>query len=120
VWVNREKQTLRVPLKDSVLAVTDSSYFDWREAPEAPGELTAKRSGRDVRLNWKKYGKPLGFEVQRSLDWGAWQKVTMLGAIAASYREDLPEGSHITYRVRALGSADPSPWSNPAWVDVAK
>jgi hypothetical protein len=120
VWVNREKQTLRVPLKDSVVAVTDSSYFNWREAPEAPGELVATRSGRDVQLNWKQYGKPVGFEVQRSLDWGAWQKVTVLRAIESSYTEGLPEGSHITYRVRALGSEDPSAWSNPAWVDVAK
>ena len=36
-WVNREKQTLLIPLKDSVVAVADSSYLDWPEAPEAPG-----------------------------------------------------------------------------------
>ena len=35
-WVDRERQTLRVPLKDSVVAVTDSSYLDWPVAPEAP------------------------------------------------------------------------------------
>jgi len=119
-WVNREKQTLRIPLKDSVVAITDASYLDWRQAPEAPGELAAVRSGSDVQLTWKKYGKPLGFEIERSLDWGPWQKITVLPAIEAGYTERLPEAAHITYRVRAAGSEDPSAWSNPAWVDVAK
>ena len=27
---------------------------------------------------------------------------------------------HITYRVRAVGKHGPSPWSNPAWVDIEK
>jgi hypothetical protein len=119
-WVNREKQTLRIPLEDSVVAVTDSSYLDWSEAPAAPGELVAVLSGRDVQLNWRKYGNPQGFEIQRSLDWGAWEKVTALPASPATYREPLPRRAHITYRVRAVGSPDPSAWSNPAWVDVAK
>jgi hypothetical protein len=119
-WVNRQKQTLRIPLKDSVVAVMDSSYLDWREAPEAPGELLATPSGHDVQLSWKKYGNPLGFEVQRSLDWGAWQTVTQLSAVDARYTEPLPQAVHITYRVRALGSEDPSAWSNPAWMDSRK
>ena len=119
-WVNREKQTLRIPLKDSVVAVMDSSYLDWLEAPEAPGELIATKSGHDVQLSWKKYGNPLGFEVQRSEDWGAWQKVTRSSAIDTHYTEPLPEAPHITYRVRALGAKDPSAWSNPAWVDLRK
>jgi len=120
VWVNREKQTLRIPLKDSVVAITDSSFPEWRPAPEAPGELAAVRSGHDVQLNWRNYGNPLGFEVERSLDWGAWQKVTALPASETHYRERLPQAAHITYRVRASGSADPSAWSNPAWVDIEK
>jgi hypothetical protein len=120
VWVNREKQTLRIPLKDSAVAIADSSYLDWRQAPEAPGELAAVRSGHDVQLTWKKYGEPLGFEVERSLDWGAWQKITALPATETHYTERWPQAGHITYRVRASGSEDPSAWSNPAWVAIAK
>jgi hypothetical protein len=119
-WLNREKQTLRIPLQDSVVAVMDSSYLDWQEAPEAPGELVASESGHDVQLSWKKYGNPLGFEVQRSLDWGAWQKVTESSVVGTAYTEPLPQAAHITYRVRAVGSEDPSAWSNPAWVDLRK
>lgn len=120
VWVNRAKQTLRIPLKDSVVAVTDSSYLDWPEAPAAPGELVAVLSGHDVQLNWKKYGNAVHFELERSSDWEAWEKVTALPASQTGYREPLPRGAHITYRIRAVGSKAPSAWSNPAWVDVVK
>jgi len=119
-WVNREKQTLRIPLKDSVVAVMDSSYLDWQETPQAPGELVAIESGRDVQLSWKKYGNPLGFEVERSEDGGAWQKVAQSPAIDVRYAEPLPQAAHITYRVRARGAQDPSAWSNPAWVDLRR
>lgn len=117
-WVNGEKGTLKIPLKDSVVAVTDSSYLAWPVAPEAPGEVVAALSGRDVQLKWKKYGNPSVFEVQRSLDWGVWEKVVELPAEQTGYTERIPGGSHITYRVRALGPKLPSAWSNPAWLDT--
>jgi hypothetical protein len=120
VWVHREKQTLRIPLKDSVVAVTDASYLDWPQAPAAPGELVAVLSGQEVQLNWKKYGDAQGFELERSPDWRAWQKVAVLPARQTRYQELLPRGGHITYRVRAVGSETSSAWSNPAWVDVSK
>ncbi|HXW91520.1 MAG TPA: hypothetical protein VEK33_13310 [Terriglobales bacterium] len=120
VWIQREKQTLRIPLKDSVVAVTDASFLDWPEAPAAPGELMAVLSGHDVQLDWKKYGNAVGFELERSSDWDAWEKVTALPAGQTRYREPLARATHITYRVRAVGSKAPSSWSNPAWVDVGQ
>jgi hypothetical protein len=119
-WVNRKTETLKIPLQDSVEAVTDVAYLDWPEAPEAPGELAAMLSGRDVQLKWRKYGSSSGFEVQRSVDWGTWNKVAELPADQVAYTEHLPQGAHITYRIRALGGRDRSAWSNPAWVDAAQ
>jgi len=119
-WVNREKQTLLIPLKDSVVAVADSSYLDWPEAPEAPGQLAAALSGRDVILTWNGHGNDSGLEIQRSVDWGAWAKVKDVPANETTYSEHLPLGAHITYRVRAVGLKAPSAWSNPAWVDSRK
>jgi hypothetical protein len=119
-WVNREKQTLRVPLKDSVVAVTDSSYMDWPQVPAAPGELVAAISGHDIQLKWNKYGTAAAFEVQRSLDWGPWEKVATLPATETTYVQPAARAAHISCRVRAVGSESSSPWSNPAWVENTK
>jgi hypothetical protein len=116
-WLNREKETLKIPLSDSVVAIADSSYLDWQSAPEAPARLAAALLEHEVRLSWGKYGNPSGFEVQRSIDWAPWQKMAELRADQITYIDGAPAGAHITYRVRALSAKDPSAWSNPAWVD---
>jgi hypothetical protein len=116
-WLNREKETLKIPLKDSVVAIADSSYLDWQSAPEAPSGLAATLLEREVRLSWEKYGDPSAFEVQRSIDWAPWQKVAELRADQITYIDRALPGAHITYRVRALSAKHPSAWSNPAWVD---
>ncbi len=118
LWLDPLKETLKIPLSDSAIAVADASYLDWPEASEAPGELTATLSGPDVQLKWSKYASSAGFEIQRSRDWGMWEKVAQLLPDQTKYSERLPDGTHITYRVRTTGSRDPSPWSNPAWVDA--
>jgi hypothetical protein len=118
-WLNREKETLKIPLKDSVIAIADSSYLDWQSAPEAPSGLSATLLHNKARLSWQKYGNPSAFEVQRSIEWAPWQKVAELRADDLAYSENEPSGAHITYRVRSLGPKDPSAWSNPAWVDTA-
>jgi hypothetical protein len=119
-WTDREKRTLRIPLKDSVVAVTDSSYVVWKVAPEAPAELTATLSQHDVQLTWKGGQNGLAFELERSRDSGPWEKVTELPTTQSTYEEHLPRASHVTYRIRMTGSEQPSPWSNPAWVDISE
>ncbi len=118
-WKNKEARTIAVDLRDSVIAVADASYLNWPQAPEAPAGLVAKEFRGEVQLEWKKYGNNAGFEIQRSSDFGSWQKVTELGSDQLRYSEKLPSGRHITYCVRALGQQAPSAWSDPAWVDVA-
>lgn len=117
-WKDLEKETLRVPLKDSVIAITDASYVNWPKLPESPGELAAVSSGTEIRLSWKKYGTLSGFEVERSLDGGPWEKIANLPASTTSYAEKFPSAKHSTYRVRASGAQGSSAWSNPAWIDT--
>lgn len=108
---------LRVPLKDSVMAVADASYLDWPELPEAPGELRAAHTGGRISLQWNNYAEGAAVEVERSIDYGPWQRIARLPAGAKNW-PDAPAGSgHITYRVRAAGANGPSAWSNPAWVE---
>ena len=96
-----------------------SSYLDWPVAPEAPIGLSATRSIDGVNLEWRRYGNEtlVGFEIQRSLDWGTWQKVAEVKFDQMRYSEKLPSGAHTSYRVRAIGKQAPSAWSNPAWID---
>ena len=119
-WRDKDARTIAVDVRDSVTAVADASYLDWPQAPEAPAELVAKLSGGQVQLEWKGYDKTGGFELQRSADWGAWQKVAELKPGQTRCSEPSPRGKHITYRVRAVGQSVPSVWSNPAWVDETR
>ena len=104
-------------LKDSVIAVADASYLAWPVAPEAPAELVVRRTGDKVELQWKGYGSSAGFEIQRSNDWGNWQKILQVKPDVSTYSERLHPGHHITYRVRAFNQEVPSAWSNPAWIE---
>jgi hypothetical protein len=115
----KQPGVLRVPLKESVMAVADASYLDWPEVPETPAELTASRSGQMVRLLWKGYGDGmLSFEIQRSIDFGPWRPLGKTASDKTEY-SDIPDAKgHVTYRVRAAGGNGPSAWSNPAWVEL--
>ena len=117
-WRDKDARTITVGVTDSVTAIADASYLNWPEAPEAPSGLCAKQTGGIIELNWNGRGEVSGFEIQRSVDWGGWQKVSEVSSDQSRYSEHLPAGSHITYRVRALGRTVTSAWSNPAWVDM--
>jgi hypothetical protein len=116
-WRDKHARTISVGVTDSVTAIADASYLNWRKTPETPWGLSAKESRGRVQLTWEEDGEHSGFELQRSVDWGAWQKIGALTSGDLSYSEPAPTGSHISYRVRALGTAEASPWSNPAWIE---
>jgi hypothetical protein len=116
-WHDKDAKTIRVGVTDSVIAIADASYLNWPDSPEAPSGLSAKESDGRVQLQWKKDGEHRGFEVQRSVDWGGWQKIAEVRSDQLRYSEPTPAGGHISYRVRALGTPETSPWSNPAWLD---
>jgi hypothetical protein len=115
-WKDKEKQHLLVPVSDEAVAVADASYLHWPPAPGAPGELLANSTGNEVRLQWHGYGSATGFEVHRSVDWGPWQKAGTVPEKQTNFSEPIPQGQHVSYRVRALGQKATSAWSNPAWI----
>jgi hypothetical protein len=119
-WARGRVDTLRVPLKDSVVAVADSSYFDWPTLPETPGALNAKLIGDNVRLSWNNYQSSAEIEIQRSVNWGPWEKVASLADTVTSYTERSFTADHVTYRVRTSSPQGSSGWSNPAWVSHVK
>ena len=106
---------LSVPLKDSVLAVTDSTYLDWPEVPVTPGDLRATRQGENITLQWSTYGAPSRVEIQRSIDYGPWKKVAEVEEGKTTFSEPANGLGRVTYRLRALGKNGSSAWSNPAW-----
>jgi hypothetical protein len=108
---------LDVPLKDSVMAVADASYLDWPNLPATPGQLQATKKGGRVMLQWSIYGKPSPTEIDRSVDYGSWRRVTQIGPGITKFFTTPPmHSNHITYRVRLVGPHGASAWSNPAWV----
>jgi len=114
-WSDPAKRTVKVPLKDSVMAVADAKFLDWSEVPLTPAELVAEASGAQVKLRWTASPGATQFEVQRSGNFGPWRQV---GVVTAPLAElvDSTSAQPATYRVRAVSAKGASPWSNPAWV----
>ena len=105
-----------LPLRDSVMAIADRSYFDWPELPEAPSELNAKRSAGGVDLTWNVHeGNPTFISVERRDGRGAaWRAVSRLSGNANSFSDntDARHGEPVSYRVRAGSNAGASAYSN--------
>lgn len=103
-----------VPLRDSVLAVADESFFDWAELPEAPSGLKAKASGKEVRLSWELHGGgATEVALERRAGGGAWEPVGKVPASVASH-SDIPPAVPVAYRVFARNAAGASAYSNLA------
>jgi hypothetical protein len=103
----------RLPVRDSIMAIADESYFDWPVLPEAPSSLQASPAGQAVRLSWEVHGgDPTGLVVERSMGGTKWEKIARLGATATEYRDAAPRGQKAAYRVRAVNAAGESAYSN--------
>ncbi|MGI8959901.1 MAG: GH39 family glycosyl hydrolase [Bryobacteraceae bacterium] len=115
-WRTGSDDTLeQLPLRDSVMAIADESYFDWPELPEAPSELNASQTGTAVQLAWKVHGGRPEFIVieRRAGKQGKWQSLSKLPASTTSFA-DRKNAESLSYRVRAGNSAGPSAYSNVA------
>jgi hypothetical protein len=95
-----------LPLRDSVLAIADASYFDWPVLPEAPSGLTAK----DVSLRWELHGASKSAVERRIGNTGSWERVATV--TGASFNDTAAPRGLICYRVRALNDAGESAFSN--------
>ena len=120
-WKQGTTDTLEaLPVKDSILAITDESYFDWPVLPEAPSSLEIKQAGGSIKLNWQVHGgNPTAVIVERRLEAndaspGKWERIAKLGANATDYTDSGTKGSLAAYRVRAANADGESAYSNIA------
>ena len=118
-WKAGTTDTLeQVPLRDSVMAIADESYFDWMELPEAPSDLVLAREQEGLRLTWKTHGgNPEFVSVERrSGEGGSWQTVAKLPASQTTFLDSqISRDQKVTsYRAQAENGAGRSAYSNVA------
>ncbi len=119
-WKAGTTDTLEaLPIKDSIMAVTDESYFDWPILPETPSSLNLSVIGNSAKLSWEDHGgDPTGIVVERAIDEGAgakvtWSRVAKMSATVTEYSDSgLKKGERIAYRVRAINAGGESAYSN--------
>jgi len=102
-----------VPVRDSVLAIADASYFDWNVLPEAPSALRAQRGTGAVKLAWDVHGgNPTQAAVERRIAEGSWERIKTLPSTTTEFTDSQPGPGVVSYRVRALNDAGESAYSN--------
>ncbi|HZT69669.1 MAG TPA: fibronectin type III domain-containing protein [Terriglobia bacterium] len=113
-WKAGTTDTLEsVPVRDSVMAIADASYFDWAVLPEAPSSLNAESSRGTVKLSWETHGgNPSGVIVERSIDKGKWGVLARLPASSRYDDSSAPANRMVSYRVRMVNQAGESAYSN--------
>jgi hypothetical protein len=119
-WKPGTTDTLEaLPVRDSIMAVTDESYFDWPVLPETPSLLSVVFSGGSVKLSWQVHGEnTTGIIVERQEDEGgaqkaAWGRIVNLAAGTTEYSDpNLKKGKSAAYRVRAVNREGESAYSN--------
>ena len=126
-WKQGTTDTLEaLPVKDSILAIADESYFDWPVLPEAPSSLEIRQAGGSIKLNWQVHGgNPTAVIVERSLEAngasrGKWERIAKLGANATDYTDSGTKGSLAAYRVRATNADGESAYSNIARTSTSR
>jgi hypothetical protein len=121
-WKEGTTDTLEgLPVRDSIMTVTDADYFDWPVLPEAPSSLNIAMAGNSAKLKWEVHGgNPTGIVVERKIDngygaKGAWSRIAKLPNSATEYSDSaLKKGDRVAYRVRAINTDGESAYSNIA------
>ena len=107
-----------LPIKDSIMAITDEDYFDWPVLPEAPSSLNVTLSGSTPKLAWQVHGgNPSSIVVERRIEDGSargnWERLAKLNSAAMEYGDSTAKkGQHLAYRVRAANADGESAYSN--------
>ncbi len=111
-----------LPVRDSVLAIADESYFDWSVLPEAPSSLRAERTKAGIRLTWIVHGgNPAQVAIERSSGDTSWQRIKTLPSTTQEYIDGAAgQGPLALYRVRAVNSAGESAYSNVVRVRLSE
>jgi hypothetical protein len=115
-WKKGTTDTLEgLPIKDSILAVTDESYFDWPLLPDAPSGLKVAIEPGRIKLSWETHGGGITESIveRRTSAGGSWTKVAEVPAGQTAYAdESAPTNGPLAYRVRASNDAGESAYSN--------
>jgi hypothetical protein len=109
-------------VRDSVMAITDESYFDWPVLPEAPSSLEVAATSGGNALRWQGHGgNATGFVVERRIarpeGQGKWERIAKAVANTSEYTDTaVTRGARAAYRVRAVNAEGESAYSNIARV----
>lgn len=109
-----------LPLRDSVMAIADESYFDWPVLPETPSSLTVVSEKDSLTLTWAVHEETKGIIIERQISEGSdtrvsgnWLKLARLAAATTVYADSgAPRGKSVAYRVRAFNDDGESAYSN--------
>lgn len=113
-----------LPIKDSIMAITDENYFDWPVLPEAPSSLNVTLGGSTPKLAWQVHGgNPTSIVVERRIEdsnaRGNWERIAKLNSDTTEYLDSsAKKGQHLAYRVRAANADGESAYSNVERVAV--
>ena len=97
-----------LPLRDSVMAIADASYFDWPVLPDAPSGLVVQ----DVSLHWELHGASKSAVERRIGNSGRWERIATI--TGTSFNDASAPRGLICYRVRAINESGESAFSNIA------
>ncbi|MGA3222305.1 MAG: hypothetical protein ABSC65_01025 [Acidobacteriaceae bacterium] len=122
-WESESEHVLRVPVRDSLMAIADATYFDWAVLPEIPGGLTAKQSGAIVDLKWQtELSGATSIVVEGRLPQSSrWVGLARQPGNSSSYEvRDSKFLNHASFRIHASNQAGRSGDSNVAYVDASE
>jgi hypothetical protein len=115
--------TLRqIPVRDSVMAIADETYFDWNVLPEIPAPLRGEVRANAATLSWKPGQDASGIVIERRADPGkAWMEIKTLAGNATSYEDmELARLTRAAYRIRAVNASGKSGYSNVVALELRK
>ncbi len=95
-----------LPLRDSVMAIADADYFDWKVLPEAPSGLTVQGNS----LKWELHGARKSVVERRAGNSGPWVRIATV--TGSSFSDTSAPRGLVCYRVRAIDDAGESAFSN--------
>jgi len=116
-WKDAARDILEsIPVTDGVAVVTDASYFDWDQLPEAPSGLEAQAEGGSVHLRWRVHSAVTGYAIveRRDSDQLPWREIARVPADRNAFADPQLPGPSTAYQVRLASRSGKSASSNIA------